>query len=91
MDVDKMKIKAEELKEKTEDLMNSPKVKRAVDKGIDALGAASDKAHEFMQKPEVQNAVNKGKEALNGAVDKLEGFVQDKTDGKGIFGFGEKK
>ncbi len=43
-----------------------------------------DKAQEFIHRPELQDAISKGK-------DKLEDFVEDKTDGKGIFGFGEKE
>lgn len=65
------------------------------------------KAEEFINRPEVQDKVNqakewvtngkgkeyidKGKDMLDGAKDKLEDFVEDKTDGKGIFGFGKKE
>lgn len=58
-----------------------------------------DKASQILNNPDLQNKLNdaknqvedfvksgKGKEAL----DKIEGFVEEKTDGKGIFGFGKK-
>lgn len=63
---------------------------------IDDLKNTADKA---MNNPTVKNAVNKGKEfiespkgkeTLEKAKDKVEDFVQDKTNGKGIFGFGKK-
>lgn len=44
---------------------------------------AIDKAKEFISSDE-------GKKKLADAKDKLEDFVEDKTDGKGIFGFGKK-
>lgn len=50
-----------------------------------------DKAHEFANRPEVQDALAKGKDLLEKGKDKLEDFVEEKTDGKGIFGFGEKE
>lgn len=50
-----------------------------------------DKAQDVLNKPEVQNALNKGKDFLGNAKDKLEEFVEEKTDGKGIMGFGEKQ
>ena len=50
-----------------------------------------DKAHEFVNRPEVQDALAKGKDLLEKGKDKLEDFVEEKTDGKGIFGFGEKE
>jgi len=39
----------------------------------------------------LQDAISKGKDLLEKGKDKLEDFVEDKTDGKGIFGFGEKE
>lgn len=50
-----------------------------------------DKAHEFVNRPEVQDALAKGKDLLEKGKDKLEDFVEEKTDGKGILGFGEKE
>ncbi len=57
-----------------------------------------DKAQEFVNRPEVQDALakgkdllEKGKDQLERGKDKLEDFVEEKTDGKGIFGFGEKE
>ena len=50
-----------------------------------------DKAQEFIHRPELQDAISKAKDLLEKGKDKLEDFVEDKTDGKGIFGFGEKE
>lgn len=44
---------------------------------------AVDKAKEFINS-------DKGKETIANAKDRLEDFVEDKTDGKGILGFGKK-
>ncbi|MDE6234959.1 MAG: hypothetical protein K2M56_04330 [Muribaculaceae bacterium] len=44
---------------------------------------AVDKAKEFINS-------DKGKETLENVKDKVEDFVEDKTGGKGIFGFGKK-
>ena len=41
--------------------------------------------------PNCRDAISKGKDLLEKGKDKLEDFVEDKTDGKGIFGFGEKE
>lgn len=58
-----------------------------------------DKASDFLNNEKVQTTINKakdfvnsekGRETLNHAKDKIEDFVEDKTDGKGIFGFGRK-
>ncbi len=57
------------------------------------------KAEGLMDDENVKNVVNKakdfvnsekGKEALESAKEKAEDFIKDKTDGKGIFGFGKK-
>lgn len=57
-------------------------------------------AEKVIHNPDVQNAVNKGKEfinsekgkqALENAKEKAEEFVKEKTNGKGIFGFGKKE
>lgn len=50
----------------------------------DTVKNTVDKAKEFVN-------TEKGKEALKTAKDKIEDFVEDKTDGKGIFGFGKKE
>ncbi|MCM1319805.1 MAG: hypothetical protein NC217_05435 [Muribaculaceae bacterium] len=44
---------------------------------------AIDKAKEFVSSEE-------GKKKISDAKEKLEDFVEDKTNGKGIFGFGKK-
>ena len=63
---------------------------------IDDLKTNAEKA---MNNPTVKNAIDKskefiqsekGKETLKKAKDKVEDFIEDKTDGKGIFGFGKK-
>ncbi len=50
------------------------------------------KPREFIHRPRIAGcAISKGKDQLlEKGKDKLEDFVEDKTDGKGIFGFGEK-
>lgn len=47
------------------------------------------KAQELLNNPDVQEKINQAKDFLGGAKDKLEDFVEDKTDGKGFFGFGK--
>ena len=58
-----------------------------------------DKANDFLNNEKVQTTINKakdfvnsekGRETLKHAKDKIEDFVEDKTEGKGIFGFGKK-
>ena len=58
-----------------------------------------DKANDFLNNEKVQTTINKakdfvnskkGRETLKHAKDKIEDFVEDKTDSKGIFGFGKK-
>lgn len=58
------------------------------------------KADELLHNEKVQGAVekakefinsDKGKEAINNAREKAEDFVEEKTGGKGIFGFGKKE
>jgi len=71
---------AKNLQDKAQDLINSPKVQEAINKGKD-----------WLQNGEGKEYLEKGKQAVGGAVDKLEDFVEDKTDGKGIFGFGKKE
>lgn len=54
----------------------------------------------IMNNPTVKKAVDqakefidseKGKETLKNAKEKIEDFIEDKTDGKGILGFGKKE
>lgn len=65
----------------------------------DVAKKLQDKAQDLLNNPKVQEAVNKGKEwiqseegkkAVESAKDKVEDFISDKTNGKGIFGFGSK-
>lgn len=58
------------------------------------------KAQQFMARPDVQQAAakakefiesEKGEELLNQAKEKAEEIVRDKTNGKGILGFGKKQ
>lgn len=71
---------AKNLQDKAQDLINNPKVQEAINKG-----------KEWLQNGEGKEYLEKGKQAVGGAVDKLEDFVEDKTDGKGILGFGKKE
>ena len=75
------------MKNKAEEMMNNPKVQDAVNKGKDLLNQGKD----WIENGEGKEYLEKGKDMLGNAKDKLEDFVEDKTDGKGIFGFGEKK
>ncbi|MCM1006225.1 MAG: hypothetical protein NC402_08025 [Prevotella sp.] len=50
----------------------------------------SDKAKEAVNKAKDFINSDKGKQTLAHAKDKVEDFVEDKTHGKGIFGFGKK-
>lgn len=63
------------------------------------LDELKDKAADLLSNPQVQDAVNKakefansdkGKETIENIKEKVEDFIEDKTDGKGIFGFGKK-
>lgn len=58
-------------------------------KASDILNA--DKAKEALGKAKEFVNTEKGKETIAHAKDKLEDFVEDKTNGKGIFGFGKKE
>lgn len=71
--------------------MNTDQLKKSAEE-------AKASAQDFINSPQVQGAINKGKDILSNAKDKLsdvkdklEDFVEDKTDGKGILGFGEKE
>lgn len=64
------------------------------------LDELKDKAADLLNNPQVQDAVNKakefansdkGKETIENIKEKVEDFIEDKTDGKGIFGFGKKE
>lgn len=69
----------DELKGKAEELINNPDVQDKVNQ-----------AKEWVQSGKGKEYIEKGKDFLDDAKDKLEDFVEDKTDGKGIFGFGKK-
>jgi len=69
----------EDLQKKASDLMHSQKAQAAVEK-----------AKDFINTDKGKEALDKGKEAIANAKDKIEDFVEDKTNGKGIFGFGKK-
>lgn len=69
----------DELKDKAQDFMNKPEVKEHIQKAKDFVN--SEKGKEY---------VEKAKDMAADAKDKLEDFVEDKTDGKGILGFGKK-
>lgn len=85
-----MKNKAQELQEKVQgkvdEFMNNPKVQEVNDKGADLI----EKGKDWLENGKGKEYVEKGKDMLGSAKDKLEDFVEDKTDGKGIFGFGKK-
>lgn len=64
------------------------------------LDELKEKAAGLMNNEKVQEAINKakefansekGKETIENVKDKVEDFVEEKTDGKGIFGFGKKE
>lgn len=64
------------------------------------LDELKDKAADLMNSDTVKNVTekakdfvnsDKGKEALENAKEKVEDFVEEKTNGKGIFGFGKKE
>ncbi len=64
-------------------MLDSLKDKAADLLNNDTVKAGMDKAKEFINS-------EKGKEVIENAKDKVEDFVEEKTDGKGIFGFGKK-
>lgn len=64
--------------------MNTDKLKESAQEAKQA-------AKDFISSPQVQNTIEKGKKLAGDAVDKLEDFIEEKTDGKGILGFGAKK
>lgn len=79
MNLDELKGKATQLMGQAEEFINKPenqeKIHNAKEKGEELMN----KGKEFLQSEKVQE--------LKG---KAEDFVADKTDGKGIFGFGKK-
>ena len=87
MDTEKLKQSAAEAKKVVQDFASSPQVQDAIAKGKDAIAKGKD----WLENGQGKEYLEKGKQAANDAVDKLEDFVQDKTDGKGICGFGAKK
>ena len=80
MNIDEVKGKAYELKGKAEEFINSPEVQEKVNQ-----------AKDWLQNGQGKEYLEKVKDMLGDAKDKLEDFVEDKTDGKGIFGFGKKE
>lgn len=79
MDTKDLTDAAKNLQDKAQDLINNPKVQDAINKG-----------KEWLQNGQGKEILEKGKDTVGDVVDKLEDFVEDKTDGKGIFGFGKK-
>ncbi len=75
---DQLKGQAEELKGKAEEFLNSPDVQDKVNQ-----------AKDWIQNGQGKEYIEKGKDFLGDITDKIEDFVEDKTDGKGIFGFGK--
>lgn len=73
----------DELKKKAEGVLNEEKVKDAVDKVKEF--ANSEKGKETIEhiKQKAQDLAEQGRQ-------KAEDFVEEKTNGKGIFGFGKK-
>ena len=61
-------------------------MQEALDKGKEYV----EKGKDWMENGDGKEYVEKGKEVVNNVKDKLEDFVEEKTDGKGIFGFGKK-
>lgn len=84
MNTDQLKKSAAEAKESAQDFVNSPQVQGAINKGKEAL----EKGKDWLEKGQGKEYVDKGKDMLAKAKDKLEDFVEDKTNGKGILGFG---
>lgn len=76
----------EDLQKKAADLLHSEKAQAVVEKAKDVIN--SDKGKEALDKG--KEVLEKGKETMANAKDKFEDFVEDKTNGKGIFGFGKK-
>lgn len=92
---------------KAQEILNNPAVQNAMDKGRDLLDKGMDwlentdakkyvdqgiqKGKDYLNSPQGQEAIKKGKDALNDAKDKVDQFIQEKTDGKGILGFGRKE
>lgn len=65
----------DELKQKAGEFLNSDKVQSAIN-------TAKEKAEELKNNEKVQAAMSKAK-------DKAEDYICEKTDGKGILGFGK--
>lgn len=100
MNTDQLKKSAAEVKESAQDFINCPQAQGAINKGKDALkkgkdrlescqdNECADKGKDMLDKG--KDILDKGKDMLNKGKDKLEDFVEDKTNGKGILGFGSK-
>ena len=80
-----------ELKKKAEDFANDPKVKETVEKGKEYVAQGVAKGKDWIENGKGKEYLDKGKEALAHGKDKLEDFVSEKTDGKGVLGFGKKE
>ncbi|MDE6811617.1 MAG: hypothetical protein K2J15_04625 [Muribaculaceae bacterium] len=65
-------------------MLDSLKDKAADLMNNDTVKAGIDKAKEFINS-------EKGKEVIENAKEKVEDIVEEKTGGKGIFGFGKKE
>lgn len=74
----------DELKKKAEGVLNSEKVKDAVEK-------AKEYAQSEKNKETVEHLKQKAQDLAEQGRQKAEDFVEEKTNGKGIFGFGKKE
>lgn len=86
MDIQNLKKAAQHLQSKARNLMDDPAVQELVDNGRQYV----DRGKDWLENGDGKKYVDKGKEMFGDAKGKLEDFVEDKTDGKGIFGFGKK-
>ena len=102
--IEEMKNKAKEFiqSDKADELLKKAggAVSDAAENVGNKLGGAAlglkDKANELLESDKGQELINKAKTAAASGVDKIdelkdkaENFVHDKTNGKGIFGFGK--
>lgn len=84
---DKLKQSAEEAKRSAQDFISSPEVQNVINHGKEAY----EKGKDWIKNGQGKEYVEKGKQMAGSALDKLEDFVSDKTEGKGILGFGKKE
>lgn len=80
-----------ELKKRAEDFANDPKVKETIEKGKEYAAQGVAMGKEWLQNGKGKDYLEKGKEVLAQGKDKLEDFGSEKTDGKGVLGFGKKE